>query len=219
MSHEEKEATAQAEEASKLAREAELSVADANESLNKTLDEVKKLKKEHLVEIKSFTNPSDVIVIVLQAVIILVIDEIKEKGGDIQVKMVNGKKEEDYFGTAKAFLLNDPKDLLNILMNYKKDNIQEKQIKKLDAGPLQNPKWSLEAAQKSSYAVQFLWSWVKAMSDYYKVFTTTQPLREKLVDMKRVVAEKTEELKIKKDALEKVNSRIAFLEQQFNEKI
>ena len=57
------------------------------------------------------------------------------------------------------------------------------------------------------------------MSDYYKVFTTTQPLREKLVDMKRVVAEKTEELKIKKDALEKVNSRIAFLEQQFNEKI
>jgi hypothetical protein len=47
------------------AREAELSVADANESLNKTLDEVKKLKKEHLVEIKSFTNPSDVIVIVL----------------------------------------------------------------------------------------------------------------------------------------------------------
>ena len=83
MSHEEKEATAQAEEASKLAREAELSVADANESLNKTLDEVKKLKKEHLVEIKSFTNPSDVIVIVLQAVIILVIDEIKEKGGDI----------------------------------------------------------------------------------------------------------------------------------------
>lgn len=40
-------------------------MADANESLSKTLEEVKKLKKEHLVEIKSFTNPSDVIVIVL----------------------------------------------------------------------------------------------------------------------------------------------------------
>jgi dynein heavy chain len=47
------------------------------------LKEVEKLKKEHLVEIKSFTNPSDVIVIVLQAVIILVLDKIKEKGGDI----------------------------------------------------------------------------------------------------------------------------------------
>jgi hypothetical protein len=34
-----------------------LAVADANLSLAKTLDEVKKLKKEHLVEIKSFNNP------------------------------------------------------------------------------------------------------------------------------------------------------------------
>jgi hypothetical protein len=37
--------------------------------------------------------------------------------------MVNGKKEEDYFATAKMFLLNDPKDLLKILFDYKKDNI------------------------------------------------------------------------------------------------
>lgn len=98
------------------------------------------------MEIKSFTNPSDVIVIVLQAVIILVIDKIKDKGGDIQYKIINGKKEEDFFGTAKLFLLNDPKDLLEILMKYDKDNIQEKQIKRLEAGPLQNPKWSIEAA-------------------------------------------------------------------------
>jgi hypothetical protein len=40
-------------------------VADANMMLDKTLDEVKKLKKEHLVEIKSFNTPSDVIKIVL----------------------------------------------------------------------------------------------------------------------------------------------------------
>jgi len=100
-----------------------MAVADANDSLSRTLEEVKKLKKEHLVEIKSFTNPSDVIVIVLQAVIILVLDKIKDKGGDIQHKIVNGKKEEDYFGTAKMFLLNDPKDLLDILMKYDRDAI------------------------------------------------------------------------------------------------
>ena len=40
-------------------------MADANLKLDKTMEEVKKLKKEHLVEIKSFTNPSEVIVIVL----------------------------------------------------------------------------------------------------------------------------------------------------------
>lgn len=43
--------------------------------------------------------------------------------------------------------------------------------------------------------------WVKAMVDYYKVYTETKPLREKLVDMRRIVEEKTKELKIKKDAL------------------
>ena len=37
--------------------------------------------------------------------------------------------------------------------------------------------------------------------------------------MRRVVAEKTEELKLKKDALDKVNSKIQHLENQFNEKI
>jgi dynein heavy chain len=39
---------------------------------------------------------------------------------------VNGKKEEDYFGTAKSFLLNDPKDLLEILMKYDRDAITDK---------------------------------------------------------------------------------------------
>lgn len=37
--------------------------------------------------------------------------------------------------------------------------------------------------------------------------------------MKRIVAEKTEELKTKKEALDKVNKRIQDLENQFNEKI
>ena len=50
--------------------------------------------------------------------------------------------------------------------------------------------------------------WVKAMMDYYKVYAETRPLREKLVAMRKIVQEKTAELKIKKDSLEKVNRRI-----------
>lgn len=57
------------------------------------------------------------------------------------------------------------------------------------------------------------------MQMYYEVFTNTKPLREKLVAMKKVVAEKTEELREKKEALDKVNQRIQDLENQFNEKI
>jgi len=43
------------------------------------------------------------------------------------------------------------------------------------------------------------------MTSFYEVFTNTKPLREKLVMMKQVVAEKTQELKLKKEALDKVN--------------
>lgn len=46
------------------------------------------------------------------------------------------------------------------------------------------------------------------MLGYYKVFTETKPLREKLAEMRKIVQEKTEELKIKKEALDKVNKRI-----------
>ena len=50
--------------------------------------------------------------------------------------------------------------------------------------------------------------WVKAMMDYFKVFTETKPLREKLVEMRRIVEEKEAMLKIKRDALAKINKKI-----------
>ena len=106
VSKEEAIANQQAEEAEKLANEAEADVAEANESLERTLKEVQLLKKEHLVEIGAFRNPADVIRIVCQAMVILLIDHIKAIGGDIIIKNIPGaigKKEEDYFDTARRF--------------------------------------------------------------------------------------------------------------------
>jgi len=34
-----------------------------------------------------------------------------------------GKKEEDFFGTAKKYLLNDPKELLDTLKMYDREHI------------------------------------------------------------------------------------------------
>jgi len=46
--------------------------------LAECLKEVDKIEAKHLVEIKSFTNPPAVIVLVLQGVIIMALDEIKK---------------------------------------------------------------------------------------------------------------------------------------------
>lgn len=36
-----------------------------------------------------------------------------------------GKKEEDYFNTAKKYLLADPKELLDFLLTFNKENINQ----------------------------------------------------------------------------------------------
>ena len=61
--------------------------------------------------------------------------------------------------------------------------------------------------------------WCKAMYDYYRVFTDTKPLREQLVAMRKIVDEKTAELRVKKEALERINNKIRELEEMYDQKI
>lgn len=57
------------------------------------------------------------------------------------------------------------------------------------------------------------------MYDFNKVFKETQPLRDKLDKFQRVVDEKMAELRVKKEALATIQSKIKLLEDQFNETI
>lgn len=77
---------------------------------------MKKLKKDHLNEIKALTNPPSVIRVVLGGVVILLQDRLKANNAQIVIKNVDGKKEEDYFETAKKYLLNDVTTLMKDLI-------------------------------------------------------------------------------------------------------
>ena len=66
-------------------------------------------------EIKALANPPNVIRVVLGGVVILLQDRLKASGNQIVIKNVDGKKEEDYFETAKKFLLNDVNSLMKDL--------------------------------------------------------------------------------------------------------
>ena len=68
--------------------------------------------------------------------------------------------------------------------------------------------FNAEKAASCSFAVKFLYSWIMAMYDFNKVYLETQPLREKLAVSMKIVATKTAELKLKKDALDQVNRKI-----------
>lgn len=63
------------------------------------------------------TQPPIAVKVTLAGLVILCESIIKAKGGEI-IYQSGIKKEENYFETAKRYLLNDPKELLDILMNY-----------------------------------------------------------------------------------------------------
>ncbi|KAL4440889.1 hypothetical protein ABPG74_009302 [Tetrahymena malaccensis] len=221
VAKEEIEAKKQEREALELAEKAEAAVAEANNSLAKTLKNVSELKKEHLVEVKSLQTPPEAVKITLAGVVILCTDHVKKVGEIIitAVKDSFGKKEENYFQTAKQYLLTDPKELLNILMTYNRENINPKYIEKLEKVCFPHPKFNEADAYGGSKATGYLFGWVKAMYDFHKVFTDTEPLRKQLDEVKRIVQLKTEELREKKESLEKINQKINNLRQQSEEKI
>ena len=53
---------------------------------------MKKLKKEHLNEIKAFANPPSVIRVVLGGVVVLLQDKMKANNQQVVIKNVDGKK-------------------------------------------------------------------------------------------------------------------------------
>ena len=218
VAQEEAIASKQEQEAREIAQKAELAVADANQKLDTTIAEVQKLTKNHLVEIKSLGSPPQAVKTVLAGCVILLTDHIK-KNGEIIITTKDGKKEENYFDTARKYLLNDTRELLEILMLYDKDNINPNYIMKLQDKVIKQPEFSLAAAEKCSFATKFLYMWVIAMYDYYKVFTETRPLREQLVAMRKLVEEKVAELRIKKDALEKITAKIRELQILYDQKV
>ena len=90
-------------------------------------------------EIKALANPPLVIRVVLGGVVILLQDRLKQQNQQIVIKNVDGKKEEDYFETAKKFLLNDVGTLMKDLTEYKRESINPALIKKLQDKILPDP--------------------------------------------------------------------------------
>lgn len=92
--------------------------------------------------------------IVLAGVVILNTDYIKKVGEIIitPVKDQIGKKEENYFLTAKQYLLNDPKELLNLLLTFDRDKINPKYVEKLEKVCLGHPKFN----EADAYSKTFL---------------------------------------------------------------
>jgi len=217
VAEDEAAATIAQAEAAKLQKEALEAVAEAQKTLDKTTEEIKSLKKDHLVEIRTFISPPPPVFWTLGGVIIML-------GETVPAKPVpgslTGEKKEDYFEYAKEKLLVNPDQFLRNLLEFansdQKNNIPPQVIKRFEQKIKNEPEFQAERVSKANTATRYLWAWVNAMYNYNKVYLSTQPLRDKLAESERILAEKNAELKAKKDELEKINATIKRLEEEYN---
>ena len=64
-----------------------------------------------------------------------------------------------------------------------------------------------------------MYNWVTAMYSFNIEYVRAGPLRQQMEDMRKIVAEKEAELKIKKESLQAINDKIQELESAFREKV
>ena len=216
VAKDEAEASIEQEKAAGLQREAQEAVAEAQKILDKTTEEIKSLKKDHLVEIKSFKSPPQPVFWTLGGVCVMLGEKVPAKAipGDL-----SGKKVEDYFEYAKEKLLANPDGFLTRLLDFansdQKNNIPPEVIRLFEQKIKNQPDFKFERVQTANLATRYLWSWVNAMYTYNGTYISTKPLREKLAECERILAEKNAMLKEKKEQLEQINKTIQRLEEQY----
>ncbi|CAD8154161.1 unnamed protein product [Paramecium pentaurelia] len=213
LSEDETQANVQQIQATKLANEATQAVKEVNLLLDQTLQDVSKLKKEHLIEIKSLGKPPKPVVIILTGVVILNLDNLRQYITQPLTALTN----QEYFEIAKKYLLNDPKELLELIRNYDKNNINPYNINRLEKIVLSEPDFTFERAKQCSAAVKYLYSWVKAMYEYNKVYIETKPLRERLIEAQKQLKDKTDILNEKKSQLTIVFQKVKVLQEKYDQ--
>ena len=102
------------------------------------------IEDKHITEVRSLNNPPLACRVILGGAVIMFLDYIRdEKKGKMITKAdpdnPYAKKQNDYFVTAKTYLLSEPKQFLVNMKNYKKDNINPALIAMLEKEIMPNP--------------------------------------------------------------------------------
>lgn len=97
------------------------------------------------------------------------------------------------------------------LKSYDKDNIDEKQLKKIKPY-LDNPDFNAEAVKKVSSAAAGLCMWVGAMDVYARVAKEVEPKKARLAQMNAILDEANRQLADKMSELQKVVDRVEGLQ-------
>ena len=174
---EEAEANAQAQEVKKIKDDADSDLAVALPALEEAVKKVKQINVNDFYELRGIAKPSPSAVKMFEVVCQMFPKLPKPKKPQANdPKAASDPK--GYFELSKKELLSNPKNFLNDLINYDKDNIADDLIKKVR--PMMDDELLTENASGALVAVRI---WVLAMITYSDVLKIVGPKRALAAEM------------------------------------
>lgn len=177
-----------------ISDDAEADLAIAMPALEKAMEEVEKLDKSAVSEVKAYTKPPALVETVLQAVMILF------------------NKPTDW-ATAKKIL--SESNFLQQIKGFDKDHVSlatNNKVKKY----VEMPTFKPEEVKKVSGAAAALCTWVHAIYIYANVAKEVAPKRQRLKEATESLASKQAALKDAQDALAAVVAKLAALQVSYD---
>ena len=179
-----------------MAASAQKDLDEAIPALEEAMKALQSLNKSDIGEIKAYAKPPPLVETVLCAVMVLLGHEAN-------------------WGEAKR-TLTDP-NFLKRLMEFKKDNMTDKTLKKI-GNYCNMSDFQPDIVGGISIAAKSLCKWVRAMEVYGRIFRVVQPKRDRLNAAQATLAEKQKLLADAIGKLEKVQATMAQLQKDFQEK-
>eukprot|EP00930_Biecheleria_cincta_P014239 TRINITY_DN1233_c0_g1_i1.p1 TRINITY_DN1233_c0_g1~~TRINITY_DN1233_c0_g1_i1.p1 ORF type:complete len:4262 (-),score=887.85 TRINITY_DN1233_c0_g1_i1:333-13118(-) len=204
---EEAAASVKAAETQAIKEDAQRDLDEALPALDQAVECLRKLKKEHIQEVKALANPPGGVRLACEAVCIM----FQHKPQKVADPNNPAKKIDDYWPVAKGTVLADPKKLLDDLMNFDKDNIPDKVISSITAY-IEREDFDPAAIKKASIACEALCLWVRAMYTYHFVAKAVEPKRKMLAEAEADLAECQEKLEAAQTKLREVQNKLAKLQ-------
>ncbi|XP_006863561.1 PREDICTED: dynein heavy chain 2, axonemal [Chrysochloris asiatica] len=180
-----------------LADNAQKDLKEALPALEEAMRALESLNKKDIGEIKSYGRPPTQVEIVMQAVMIL-------------------RGNEPTWAEAKRQL--GEQNFIKSLINFDKDNISDKVLKKIGAYCAQ-PDFQPDIIGRVSLAAKSLCMWVRAMELYGRLYRVVEPKRARMNAALAQLQEKQAALAEAQEKLREVAEKLEMLKKQYAEKL
>uniref|UniRef100_A0A8C8SM12 Dynein axonemal heavy chain 2 n=1 Tax=Pelusios castaneus TaxID=367368 RepID=A0A8C8SM12_9SAUR len=180
-----------------LADNAQKDLEEALPALEEAMRALESLNKKDMTEIKSYGRPPTLVETVMQAVMIL-------------------RGNEPTWAEAKR-QLGEP-NFIKQLINFDKDNISDKVLKKI-SGYCAQPDFQPDIIGRVSLAAKSLCMWVRAMEMYGRIYRVVEPKRARMNAAMAQLAEKQASQAEAQEKLREVAEKLERLKQEYEEKL